>query len=77
MSYGKEYLEEHAYELYTPIGDPNNEIWTTRDGKKMHVKNMTTKHIVNCLKILKDDLYNDCWNVIFTKELKRRGYNVY
>lgn len=30
-------------------------IWRTKDGKEIQIKNMTTQHIKNCIKALKDD----------------------
>lgn len=75
MCLGREIAEEIMIEVWSrsPNGYPDKKIWKTKDGKYMHVKDMTTKHIMNCLKFC-DSYANDTWGVIFNQELKRRGF---
>lgn len=35
-----------------------NKIWITREGKKIDVKNMSTQHILNCIKALEENRIN-------------------
>ena len=41
--------------------EDNNYIWTTAEGKKIHIDDMTESHAKNCLKLLlrKIENYND------------------
>lgn len=48
----------------------NNDEWQTRDGKILKVKDMTTTHIKNCMRLIGES--DDFWYV-FEAELKRRG----
>lgn len=48
----------------------NNDEWRTRDGKILKVKDMTTAHIKNCMRLIGES--DDFWYV-FEAELKRRG----
>lgn len=48
----------------------NNDEWRTRDGKILKVKDMTTAHIRNCMRLIGES--DDFWYV-FEAELKRRG----
>lgn len=32
-----------------------SEIWRTKDGREIQIKDMTTQHIKNCIKALKED----------------------
>lgn len=48
----------------------NNDEWRTRDGKIIKVKDMTTAHIRNCMRLIGE--FDDFWYV-FDAELKRRG----
>ena len=68
MSYGNELLADYAFEIEYPFGIAG-EYWTTKDGKKIAVKNMPTQHIVNCMKIVGKD---DSWYYVFKAELERR-----
>ena len=51
----------------------NNDEWRTRDGKILKVKDMTTAHIKNCMRLIGES--DDFWYV-FEAELKRRGENI-
>jgi len=35
-----------------------DEIWETRDGSKIKVKDMTTQHILNCIRCIEDGRIN-------------------
>ena len=48
----------------------NNDEWRTRDGKILKVKDMTTAHIRNCMRLIGE--FDDFWYA-FEAELKRRG----
>lgn len=69
MSLGSEYLAEYAYERDHPHG-VNNDEWKTRDGRILKVKDMTTAHIKNCMRMIGQ--MDDFWYV-FEAELKKRG----
>ena len=47
----------------------NNDEWRTKEGKILKVKDMTTAHIKNCMRMIgeKDDFY-----YVFENELKKR-----
>lgn len=68
MSLWDDYKAEHAFERNFPHGVCNDE-WRTRDGKVLHVKDMTTAHIKNCMRMIGqfDDFY-----YVFEAELRRR-----
>ena len=58
MSLGSELLADYAFELEYPFGVAG-EVWTTKDRRKIAVKDMTTQHIINCMRIVgKDDDLN-------------------
>jgi hypothetical protein len=51
-------------------------IWTTKDGKKIHVSDMTTSHIKNTIRVMERNDSEDLllpWIDRFKKELERRG----
>lgn len=65
-----EYYAEMAFREQYPHG-VNNDEWRTREGKVLKVKDMTTQHIKNCMRMLGgpvDDFY-----YVFEAELARRG----
>lgn len=77
MSLGSEYLSYYAFKIDHPFGLPDfvlaqNNTWTTRDGRKIKVRDMTDKHILNCMKIVGED---DPWFTVFKTELNRRAEN--
>ena len=68
MSYGREYLADHAFEMDYPFGLPSK-TWKTRDGREIRIRDMTESHIRNCMRIVGED---DRWFYVFQKELERR-----
>ena len=58
MSYGREFIEDHAFEAEKYQEQINNiydGIWETKNGEKIHIRNMTSSHISNCLKMFSED----------------------
>lgn len=51
-------------------GNPSKEIWTTRDGTEIRVRDMTDTHIKNCWKMV--DGKNLFWSQVFEAETKKR-----
>jgi len=68
LSLWDDYKAEYAFERNFPHGVCNDE-WRTHDGKVLHVKDMTTTHIKNCMRMIgqSDDFY-----YVFEAELRRR-----
>lgn len=56
--------------------EANEGYWTTKDGKMIHVSDMTESHIRNTINFIKKrdscDMYLP-WILVFEKELERRG----
>ena len=80
MSMGREYMEEHEWYEFDLQGlvedEAKSKIWTTRDGSKIPVENMTTSHIKNTIAHIKriDKIdFLEPWVRVFKEELKRRG----
>ena len=73
MSYGAEWIADHSFERDYPFGLPGD-VWSTRDGRKIKLADMSDSHIRNCMRIVGED---DGWYSRFQQELQsRRGYNV-
>ena len=51
------------------VGNPSNEVWTTKEGKRVRVKNMTDDHVRNCYKFVKSEY----WKNVFRMEMEKRG----
>lgn len=68
MSLGREYMSDYAFETEYPFGIAG-EHWTTKDGRKIAIKDMTTQHILNCMRIVGED---DEWYYVFKNELESR-----
>lgn len=86
MSYGREYLADNAYEIEQAhnkwedmcIRAENNAmhgLWIKKDGELIHVSNMETSHIHNCIKMLNrnDSPFKDIYIPMFERELKKRN----
>lgn len=78
MSYYEDWIEyDYEYEdEYRRIEDEARiGVWTTRDGEKIPVSEMTTRHINNTISFLERKDTNDImmpWIIRFKKELERR-----
>lgn len=73
MSLWSDFEAEYAYEMDHPNGI-TGDMWTTKDGRVLHVKDMTTSHIRNCMKMLGGPTTSDPNDIYwaFDAELKRR-----
>ena len=70
MSLWDDYRADYAFERDYPFGVPGD-IWTTKAGKKINLRDMATTHIRCCMKIVGED---DPWFRRFSEELDRRGW---
>ena len=66
MSLWADYYADYVYEINNQC---NYEVWRTKDGKSIPIKDMTTQHIQNCMNFLDED---DEWREVFQAELLRR-----
>ena len=56
------------------VGNPSDEIWTTKAGDKLTVGSMTDDHIKNCYRMVRPlDKY---WSLVFEAELTKRGIKI-
>lgn len=73
--------EEYGFDIPIKMKPPPD-YWTTKDGVTMRVSNMTTRHIINVINMLRrqidgsahDDFVYDNIDAM-QKELKRRNVN--
>lgn len=54
------------------VGNSSDEIWTTKDEKRIRVGDMTDDHVRNCYKFVKNTL-SQYWQKVFETEMKLRG----
>lgn len=86
MSYGCELLAETEYERDKEIerweelsirahNNASHGLWITKDGRYLHVSEMDTSHIRNCMRMLErnDSPFKDVYIPMFEKELAERG----
>ena len=86
MSYGSELLAETAYERDKALekweelsiqahNNASHGLWITKDGRYLHVSEMETSHIRNCIRMLErnDSPFKDTYIPMFEKELAERG----
>jgi hypothetical protein len=66
MGYGRELMEDSAYERYA---EAKAGIWTMKNGDEIEIKDMTDSHIKNCMRMVGKDTE---WYEIFQRELDRR-----
>lgn len=69
MSLYDDYYADIQFAMNFPHG-VNNDEWKTREGKVLKVKDMSTAHIKNCMRMIgkTDDFY-----YVFEAELNRRS----
>jgi len=73
-----EFVEDAVYQealavLEKEYGkDPGEFIWTTREGVKMKVKDMTTSHLFNAINYFRKRGRCQVWWIIWAMELNRR-----
>lgn len=85
MSLGSEILAEYAYErdeaqkkwehiVLKATVDASHGIWRTRDGRVMLVGEMSTEHIINCIRMLErnSNPLLEIYRPMFEKELAER-----
>ena len=77
MSLGREYRDEYDADAIYMIKKAEAErgVWTTKDGQRIHIQDMTDSHIRNTLNMLirnNDFDINIAWIEVLSKELKRR-----
>lgn len=79
MSYGREIDVEQTIEnelIYARAqSEAEKGLWTMKDGTKIHVSEMTDRHIANCLAMLKrgSSPYADPFICMFEEEQRKRG----
>lgn len=55
------------------VSATDDPIWTTKDGNKIPLSKMETRHICNCIRLLESKhMYHHKWYRIFQNELERR-----
>ena len=57
------------------VGNPSNEIWTTKEEKRIRVGDMTDDHVRNCYNFVKNTTL-EFWSPIFKSELDKRGIRI-
>lgn len=77
MSLGQEYKAEYdANDIYMiRKAEAERGVWTTKDGQRIHIQDMTDSHIRNTLNMLirnNDFDINAAWIEVLSKELNRR-----
>lgn len=71
MSFGREWISDHIYELEQSQKifelvqarakiESSKNIWTTKDGKKINISEMDESHILNCINVLKKKSFSFC-----------------
>ena len=55
-------------------GNPSNEVWTTKEEKRIRVGDMTDAHIRNCYKMVMGT-HSEYWQTVFRMEMEKRGLN--
>lgn len=68
MSLFSDYEAEMKFNKDYPFGIPTD-TWTTKDGRKIKLSEMTIQHIKNCMRVVGED---DLWYERFHKELEKR-----
>ncbi len=88
MSLGSDYMADYAYEIQE-LADIHKKLqiqakcnafhglWQTKDGDWLHVTEMGSQHIKNCIRMLErnNSPFADIYIPMFKKELERREEN--
>lgn len=53
-------------------GNPSDEIWTTKEGKKIRVGDMTDTHVRNCYNMVVNTR-SEYWHNVFKAEMEKRS----
>lgn len=65
--------ESSSFSLSVNIKDYYEPVWTTKNGDKIALSKMETRHILNCIRLLESKhMYHHKWYRIFQNELERR-----
>lgn len=73
MSMGREWLDDHAYELHYPH-QTDFSVWHTKNGRVLKITEMTTEHIKNCMNMIGEE--NPYWQYFAREILRRNGVEV-
>ena len=87
MSMGSEFLSDYAWEIEEAKNyadaiwyEAQGKVWETKDGRLLHVEEMTTSHIKNTIAYIQRnwdiELYQP-WIDVFNDELERRNNEKY
>ncbi len=57
------------------VGNPSNEIWTTKEEKRIRVGDMTDNHVRNCYNMVMNTR-STYWQSVFRMELEKRGIRI-
>ena len=68
MSLWDDYEADAIFAKDFPHGVPCD-TWVTKGGEKVKIKDMTTQHICNCMRVVGED---DPWYGRFAQEISRR-----
>ena len=56
------------------VGNPSNEVWTTKEEKRIRVGDMTDAHVCNCYNMVMNTR-SEYWPNVFRMEMEKRGLN--
>lgn len=71
MSLWDDYKADMYFTRDFPFGVPGD-TWTTKDGRRVKLTNMTDQHIQNCMNLVGE---GDPWYHHFEEEMHRRDLN--
>ena len=54
-----DYEKDERYFLDDPVIKIYKDYWVTKDGEKLHIYEMGTNHIINCVKMLKRKIISE------------------
>ena len=57
------------------VGNPSDEIWTTKDEQRIRVGDMTDDHIRNCYNMVMNTR-SEYWQNVFKAEIEKRGNRI-